>query len=70
MSGQIQVREGWWRQRCGDVVRVVSFTAGIVRHHRCKSYSYDDSGRVHPDIDCHADLVEFLGEEIEVRRVR
>ena len=23
MSGEkIQVREGWWRQRCGDVVRV------------------------------------------------
>ena len=22
MSDQIQVREGWWRQRCGDVVHV------------------------------------------------
>lgn len=70
MSGeQIQVREGWWRQRCGDVVRV---TRAECRFFRWESTHevFLDNGRI--DMECveDADLVEFLGEEIEVRRVR
>ena len=76
MSGeQIQVCEGWWRQRCGDVVRVTRDTdspVGIRRHYpwQCKSHNYTDSGRMDSGDEYGVDLVEFLGEEIEVRRVR
>ena len=76
MSGeQIHVREGWWRQRCGDVVRVKRDKDSPVRirtHYpwSCKSYNYMDNGRMDSVEECDVDLVEFLGEEIEIRRAR
>jgi hypothetical protein len=76
MSG-IQVRLGWWRQRCGHVVRVESLSEnGPLRWRDCVSTAYTDGGRIItylrnvPPLDEPEDLVEFLGEEIEVRRVR
>ena len=70
MSGeQIQVREGWWRQRCGDIVRVTLAQCG---HFKWESTFevFLDNGRTDTECVDDADLMEFLGEEIEVRRVR
>ena len=74
MSGeQIQVCEGWWRQRCGDVVRVKrnkDFPIAYRAHYPwvCKSYSYMDNGRMDSTEECDADLVEFLhdNETLEI----
>ena len=68
MSGeQIQVREGWWRQRCGDVVHV---TAGSDRYYpwECRAFCYTDAGRIQSAKEREADLVEYLGEKIHVLR--
>ncbi len=69
MSEQIQVCKGWWRQRCGDIVRVWSNGPKDAEYPWASaSYTYTHDGLVlvhsHP-----RDLVEFLGEEIEIRRV-
>lgn len=69
MSDQIQVREGWWRQRCGDIVHVTRA--------KCRTFLWESThevflgnGRTDMEYVADADLVEFLGEEIEVRRVQ
>ena len=69
MGEPIQVREGWWRQRCGDVVHVTrDGDCGFAW--QCRSFWYWSNGRVDSAGECDVDLVEFLGEEIEIRRVR
>ena len=73
MSGeQIQVCEGWWRQRCGHIVKVTPVAVEYGSGHRweCAIDVYFDNGRTEREYETLEDLVEFLGEEIEVRRVR
>lgn len=70
MSGEkIQVREGWWRQRCGDIVRVWRNDEDDVDYPWASaicSYTHDGSVLVHI---CEAeDLVEFLGVDDPTRR--
>jgi len=69
---QIQVRKGWWRQRCGHVVHVtpVTYENGGGYRWECVISVYYDNGRTEAEYEGDEDLVEFLGEEIEVRRVR
>lgn len=70
---QIQVRQGWWRQRCGDVVHVKRDADDSV-HIRtyypwnCKDHNYTDSGRMDVDREYDVDLVEFLhdNETLEI----
>ena len=68
MSGEkIQVREGWWRQRCGDIVRVWSnddedaWYPWISAHN-----SYTHEGRVYALQVDEQDLVELLGKNITI----
>lgn len=68
MSGeQIQVREGWWRQRSGDVVKVA---ASSDRYYpwECRAFCYTDAGRIQSAKETEFDLVEYLGEKIHVLR--
>lgn len=69
MSGEkIQVREGWWRQRCGDVVRVWpndddedNWYSWVSAHN---SYTHD--GQVFALQVDNEDLVEYLGKNITI----
>ena len=68
MSGEkIQVRPGWWRQRCGNVVRIVGQSGNARYPWRCVSGRvYGDDGRLFVCEDTQFDLVEFLGKNITI----
>jgi hypothetical protein len=69
MSEQIQVCEGWWRQRCGDIVRVWRNDEDDVDYPWASgigTYRHDGSSLVH--IRAAEDLVEFLGVDDPTRR--
>ena len=68
MSGEkIQVRPGWWRQRCGTVVRIVGQSGNARYPWRCVSGRvYGDDGRLFVCEDTQFDLVEFLGKNITI----
>ena len=74
MSGeQADFRWEWWRQRCGHIVKV-----RVGGDNSTATYPLQDSlgntysryGEFSLVRESDQDLVEFLGEEIEVRRVR
>ena len=66
MSGEkIQVREGWWRQRCGDIVRVWRNNNDQYPW-SSEHNSYTHGGAVvYRRVDSQ-DLVEFLGANITI----
>jgi hypothetical protein len=68
VSGEkIQVREGWWRQRCGDVVRVWSNDDDDAEYpwaSACNSYTHD--GQVFALQVDEQDLVEYLFKKITI----
>lgn len=66
MSGEkIQVREGWWRQRCGDVVWVWRNNNDLYPwSSRHNSYTHD--GAVIFRRADSQDLVEFIGKNITI----
>ena len=68
MSGEkIQVREGWWRQRCGNVVRIVGKSGDSYHPWRCASGGeYCNNGRYFAYGQTEMDLVEFLGKNITI----
>jgi hypothetical protein len=70
MSEKIQVREGWWRQRCDNVVRIVdggNFDPCFPW--RCAAGNvYAKDGQFLTYKQTELDLVEFLGVEDPTRR--
>ena len=68
MSGEkIQVREGWWRQRCGNVVCVVGKSGDDHHPWRCASGGkYRNNGRYFTYGLTEMDLVEFIGKNITI----
>ena len=69
MSGEkIQVREGWWRQRCGDIVRVWRNNNDQYPWSSThNSYTHDGRYRFpckFTGAENELDLVEFLRENI------
>ena len=68
MSGEkIQVREGWWRQRCGHVVRITACNGHHDYPWRCAAdLTYRRDGRYLNHTETGLDLVEFLGENITI----
>ena len=68
MSGdKIQVRLGWWRQRCGNVVRIAGESGEIYYPWRCASgICYHNNGRYLVREATDIDLVEFLGKNITI----
>ncbi len=68
MNGEkIQVREGWWRQRCGNVVRIERAYWSYKFLWRCSDDNYFcEDGKWHPNADHPRDLVEFLGKNITI----
>ena len=68
MSGEkIQVREGWWRQRCGYVVWIVGESGDTYYPWRCVTGRvYRNDGRYFGVGLTKMDLVEFLGKNITI----
>jgi hypothetical protein len=68
MSGEkIQVREGWWRQRCGNVVRIAGESGDAYYPWQCAAGgTYRNNGRYFAYGNIELDLVEFLGENITI----
>ena len=68
MSGEkIQVREGWWRQRCGNVVRIAGESGDSHYPWRCESgVCYRNNGRYLTYTETDIDLVKFLGKNITI----
>jgi hypothetical protein len=64
---KIQVREGWWRQRCGDIVRVWRDNDEDAEYpwaSACNSYTHD--GAVFVGQFDQQDLVEYLFRNITI----
>ena len=69
MSEQIQVQAGWWRQRCGDVVRVWPNDDDDAEYPwASESCSYTHEGSMLDHLYEAEDLVEFLGVDDPTRR--
>lgn len=69
MSGdKIQVREGWWRQRCGNVVRIVGASNQSDYPWKCAYGTwYSDDGRWSIELEEHPlDLVHYYGNNITI----
>jgi hypothetical protein len=68
MSGEkIQVRLGWWRQRCGNVVRIGASNGHPDYPWRCAAgLVYSRDGRYFSHTETEMDLVEFLGKNITI----
>lgn len=68
MSGEkIQVREGWWRQRCGDVVRVWPNDDDDAEYPWASAHnSYTHDGAVCVGQFDQQDLVEYIGKHITI----
>ncbi len=69
MSGEkIQVREGWWRQRCGHIVHVTPVMVALGSGYKweCAIDVYFDNGRTEREYETLEDLVEFLGKNITI----
>ena len=68
MSGEkIQVRAGWWRQRCGNVVRIAGESGDAYYPWRCAAGGkYRNNGRYFTYGLTELDLVEFLGKNITI----
>ena len=68
MSGEkIQVREGWWRQRCGNVVRIAGESGDARYPWRCVTECvYREDGMFFGHAATQFDLVEFLGANITI----
>ena len=64
---KIQVCEGWWRQRCGDIVRVWCDDDEDAEYpwaSACNSYTHE--GTVFVGKFDEQDLVEYLGKNIRI----
>lgn len=65
---EIKVKVGWWKQRCGHLVRIyrkLSMDA-VFPWRDLTGSSYQDNGRFFNDEDdSYFDLVEYLGEVAE-----
>ena len=68
MSKQIQVQAGWWRQRCGDIVRVWRNDKDANYPWASVLYAYRRDGSVLKNTYHKVDLVEFLGVDDPTRR--
>lgn len=68
MSGEkIQVREGWWRQRCGDIVRVwCDNDEDDLYPWASENSNYTHDGAVFFGLVDGQDLVEFIGKNITI----
>jgi hypothetical protein len=69
VSGEkIEVREGWWRQRCGNVVRIVEPSSCDDYPWKCAYGTwYSNDGLWSIEKEQHPlDLVEFLGKNITI----
>jgi hypothetical protein len=68
MSGEkIQVREGWWRQRCGNVVQIAGESGDHDYPWRCASGDkYRNDGHYFTYGLTEQDLVEYLGKNITI----
>ncbi len=68
MNGdKIQVREGWWRQRCGHVVRIAGESNDPYYPWQCViGRTYRKDGRCLTYQETELDLVEFLGKNITI----
>jgi hypothetical protein len=69
VSGEkIEVREGWWRQRCGNVVRIIdggNFDPCFPW--RCAAGNvYAKDGKFLTYKQTELDLIEFLGTNIKI----
>jgi hypothetical protein len=69
MSEGIQVCGGWWRQRCGNVVRIVGESNAPDYPWQCVTgRTYRRDGRFRSYSETEEDLVEFLGVNDPTRR--
>jgi hypothetical protein len=69
MSGEtIQVCEGWWRQRCENVVRIVGSSGCPDYPWKCAYGTwYRDDGRWSKEFQQHPlDIIRFLGKNITI----
>ena len=67
MSEQIQVQAGWWRQRCGDVVRVWPNDDDDADYPWASAFSdYTNDGQVFARQVDEQDLVKYLGKNITI----
>jgi hypothetical protein len=69
MSGEkIQVCEGWWRQRCGNVVRIVGASNYPEYPWECAYGTlYGDDGLWSKTMGQNQlDIVEYLGKNITI----
>ena len=68
MSGEkIQVCLGWWRQRCGNVVRIAGKSGDHIYPWQCLAgLKYRSNGRYLRSLLTERDLVEFLGKNITI----
>jgi hypothetical protein len=68
VSGEkIQVRAGWWRQRCGNVVRIAGDAGSSYYPWGCAAGgTYRNDGHYFAYGNMELDLVEFLGENITI----
>jgi hypothetical protein len=71
VSGKkIQVCEGWWRQQCGNVVRIVGKSGDEQHPWRCVSGDkYRKDGKYFSYKETLFDLVEYLGKNITITTV-
>lgn len=70
---QADFRWEWWRQRCGHIVKVRVWgdnSTATCPLQDALGKTYSRCGEFSLVRESDQDLVEFLGEEIEVRRVR
>jgi hypothetical protein len=69
MSEQIQVQAGWWRQRCGNVVRIVGESDDPHYSWQCATgNTYRKDGRHLTFNESELDLVEFVSVDDPTRK--
>jgi len=82
---KVQLCRGWWKDRAGHVIWIdrpdpenasLTFIIGRSATVRLSNWlcshglTHRPDGRIFPEREHSRDLIEYLGEEIEIRRVR